>query len=102
MLGVVLKRFNKKDSGRKVELTEIQETYNSLVEQLSQAKKELHEAERVFNEAEPVFMGKEEKSSYIDVAVLNLQVAEQRYCLLLKELKLLQNEIKLSENRLAN
>lgn len=94
MLPNFFKRKNKKSE----ELVQLEEKYQLLKDQVSQARLDLELAEHFFNHAEPIFMENDQKSSYVDVAILTREAAEKRYSVLIKELKIVYEEIKQLKN----
>lgn len=73
------------------ELIELEARYNEIVNETKKAKSDLESATHYFNHVEPVYMN--ENNSYIDIAILNKEAAERRYSLLIKESKILYQEI---------
>lgn len=91
---------SRKKEIKPAELIKLEEQYYELTNQLSKAKHDMHVAEEIFNQAVPTFMGKDDQTSYIDVAILNHQAAEKRYGLLIKELRLINEQINSFKGRL--
>ncbi|AEO93774.1 gp516 [Bacillus phage G] len=84
----------KKPEHKLNEVEKLERRYDKLVDEAKMLKMELESAKEFFNNAETTFMNEaEEGITYIDVAILNKDVVEKRYCLLLKELKILKQKI---------